>query len=337
LNPDTGATLWQTAYAPSDGDEWGSGPRCTPLAEEGRLYVQSMRGEFACLDQRDGRRLWGFSFEKDYGVKWAGGGDAPDAASRRRGHSGAPVVAGARIFVAVGSVDGATIVAFDKRTGQEQWRSGNDETAYAALITGRLAGRDQVIAYTAKGLTGLDLASGEPLWYVPLRTLANRHTSTPILREEEVIVSSHSLGLRSFRTARDGNALQAQPHWSVPALKTSIATLVQVDDHLYGQGPSQNFICIDARDGSQKWSQPGFGERPLVGYSAVLAAGKRLLVLTDDGQLVLLQATSERYAELGRFQACGKTWNHPALAEGRVFLRDRRELLAYDLAPASTP
>jgi outer membrane protein assembly factor BamB len=296
-----------------------------------------MRGEFACLDQRDGRRLWGISFENDYGVKWAGGGDAPDAASRRRGHSGAPVVAGDRIYVAVGSVNGATIVAFDKRTGQERWRSGQDETAYAALVTGRLAGRDQVIAYTAKGLSGLDLQSGEPLWTVPLRTLANRHTSTPILREDEIIVSSHSIGLRSFRTTRHGDRLQTVPHWSVPALKTSIATLVQVGDYLYGQGPSRNFICVDARTGAEKWAQPGFGEKPLVGYSAVLAAGRRLLVLTDDGQLVLLQATPDRYVELGRFQACGKTWNHPALAGGRVFLRDRRELLAYDLSAANPP
>jgi outer membrane protein assembly factor BamB len=331
LRPATGAQIWNAAYGPSDGDEWGSGPRCTPLADEDRIYVQSMRGEFACVSQEDGRTLWRFSFEKDYGVEWAGGGNAPTAASRRRGHSGAPVVLRDRIYVAVGATDGATVVAFDKRNGKELWRSGEDETAYAALITGPLAGRQQLVAYTAGGLRGLDLDTGEHLWQVPLRTAANRHAVTPILLADSVIVSSHTIGLRAFRTVAQEGRTRVAPLWSVPSLKTSIATMVHVAGHLYGQGPDQNFVCVDAATGDVKWDQPGFGERPLVGYSSTLAAGDRLLVLTDDGQLVLMRANPERYVELGRVQICGRTWSHHAFAGGRLYVRDRRALLAFDL------
>jgi outer membrane protein assembly factor BamB len=334
LRPATGALIWKTAYGPSDGDEWGSGPRCTPLADDDRIYVQSMRGEFACLSQEDGGVLWSFSFEKDYGVEWAGGGNAPAAASRRRGHSGAPVISGNRIYVSVGATEGATVVAFDKRNGKELWRSGTDETAYAALMTGSLAGRQQLVAYTAGGLRGLDLDTGEQLWQVPLRTAANRHAVTPILVADSVVVSSHTIGLRGFRTLADEGRTSVAPLWSAPALKTSIATMVHVTGHLYGQGPDQNFVCVDAATGEIEWSQPGFGERPLVGYSSTLAAGDRLLVLTDDGQLVLMQANPERYAELGRVQICGRTWSHHALAGGRLYVRDRRALLAFDLSGA---
>ncbi len=335
LQPDTGTEIWRTPYARTFGDEWGSGPRCTPLADDSRLYVQSMRGEFACLDQADGRRLWHLSFEADYGVHWEGGNDASDSASRRRGHNGAPVIVGTRIYVAVGSTRGASVVCFDKATGSEVWRAGSDETAYAALMSGRLAGREQVIAYTAGGLVGFGLDRGEILWRAPLRTAANRHVVTPILNKDTVTVSSHTIGLRSYHIDASGAGLTASLAWSKPALKTSLATLVQVGGHLYGQGPDQNFLCVQADTGSVKWSQPGFGERPLVGYTATLAAGDRLLALTDGGQLVLIAADPEKYRELGRVQICGRTWNHPALAGGRIYLRDRRQLLAVDLLPAS--
>lgn len=341
LKPETGEELWRTPYAPAQGDEWGSGPRCTPVADDGRLYVQSLRGEFACLDQTDGRRLWGFSFEKDYGVKWEGGNDGSDSASRRRGHNGSPIILRDRIYVPVGATNGGTIVCFDKKTGTEIWRVGSDETAYAPLMTATLAGREQVIAFSAPGLTGLMPTTGEVLWRIPLRTAANRHAVTPIILRDEVIVSSHSIGLRNFRieTGKSGqdSRFVARPAWSNPSLKTSLATLVYVDGFFYGQGPDRNLICVSATNGVVQWSQSGFGERPLVGYSATLAAGRRLLVLTDDGQLVLLAAEPSRYTELGRAQVCGKTWSHPALAEGRLYLRDRRALLAFDLpAPAGT-
>ena len=201
-------------------------------------------------------------------------------------------------------------------------------------MTGSLAGRQQVVAYTAGGLRGLDLDNGEQLWHVPLRTAANRHAVTPILAADSIVVSSHTIGLRSFRALADEGRTSLAPSWSVPSLKTSIATMVLVAGHLYGQGPDQNFVCVDAATGDVKWSQQGFGERPLVGYSSTLAAGDRLLVMTDDGQLVLMQANPERYTELGRVQICGRTWSHHALAGGRLYVRDRRALLAFDLSPA---
>jgi hypothetical protein len=63
-----------------------------------------------------------------------------------------------------------------------------------------------------------------------------------------------------------------------------------------------------------------------------MAVGKNLLVLTYDGQLLLLAANPEKYTELGRAQVCGNTWSHPALADGKLYVRDMRELQCFDLA-----
>lgn len=334
LDASTGAILWQTAYAPSTGDEWGSGPRCTPVAEDGRLYVQSLQGDFACLDQQDGRRLWGFSFSRDFGVRYLGGSDNSDAAARRRGNTGAPVIVGDRIFVTVGSTNNATVVCFDKRSGSERWRAGTDEAAYAALVSGRLAGHSQVVAYTAFSLLGLDVESGATLWRIPLKSHANRHAVTPVLDGDSMIVSSHTLGTRAFRVTGDPaprGAFTASEVWSEPQLKTSLATLVLVGRHLYGQGPDRDFICVEAATGTKRWSQRGYSDKPLTGYSATLASQSRLLVLSENGQLTLLEANPNAYRELGRQQVCGKNWSHPAFAGGTLYLRDQRNLIALPL------
>ncbi|MFN0067122.1 MAG: PQQ-binding-like beta-propeller repeat protein, partial [Limisphaerales bacterium] len=253
----------------------------------------------------------------------------PAAAARRRGHTGAPVLAGGRVFAVVGSTAGAGVVAFDAATGRELWRSQGDEAAYAPPVLARIAGIPQLVAFTAGALLGLAPADGRLLWRVPLKTAANRHAVTPVVDGDRVIVSSHTLGLRAFRVAQSGDGLTAAAAWARPELKTSLATTVLVDGHLYGQGPERDFICVRAADGEIRWRQGGFGEKALVGYTATLAAGRRLLALTEDGQAVLLAASPERYDELGRQQVCGRTWSHPALGRRMLVLRDQKDLRAF--------
>jgi outer membrane protein assembly factor BamB len=115
-------------------------------------------------------------------------------------------------------------------------------------------------------------------------------------------------------------------------LKINLSTPVRVGDYLYEQGPGPIYICADARTGETKWQAPGFGARGTENASTI-ALGKNLLILTDEGELVLAAARADQYTELSRVQACGKTWSFPALAAGRLYVRDARELICYDLAP----
>jgi outer membrane protein assembly factor BamB len=106
---------------------------------------------------------------------------------------------------------------------------------------------------------------------------------------------------------------------------------VLVDGYLYSQGPSRNFICADGRTGEQKWQAPGFGKE----NSSTISIGKNLLVLTDSGELVLIAATPSSYKELGRTQVCGNNWNFPAYADGKLYVRDARQLICVDLRDTS--
>ncbi len=337
VDASTGKEIWRRAYAESFADEWGLGPRCTPVLDGDRLYVQSCKGEFQCLSLKDGATQWRFSFEKDYAVPFVGKVEVPEAAARRRGHSGSPVIDGEKIVVAVGNTSGASLVAFDKKNGKVLWKSQSDEAAYSTLITATLVNTPQVIAFTADSLLGLRLADGELLWRVPLKTAAKRHAVTPIIQGNRIIVSSHSLGLICLEVMTGGEPrkLAVKEAWANHELKISLASLVLKDGHLYGQGPDKNFICVDAHDGRVLWSQPGFSEKPLTGYTSTIAVGKSLLALTEQGQLVLIAAEAGAYRELGRLQICGKNWSHPAYLGGVLYLRDNKDLIALGLRDES--
>jgi outer membrane protein assembly factor BamB len=337
LDAATGKEVWKQVYGESaEYSNFDPGPRCTPLVDGDRLYIQSGRGEFRCMSVKDGKIVWRFNFEKDFGATWFGNkGDNPDAketASRRHGNNGAPVIDGDRIFVAVGSPEGATLVAFDKLTGKKLWQVGNDNTAYSSLMVGTIAGIRQVVHFTADALMGVDAASGKLLWRVPIKTGAKRHTVTPILLEDGVIVSSHSVGMIRFRVTKTADGAKAEQAWVNKNLLTMLSTPVIVNGSLYGlgatRGKNTDFVCVDLATGKERWSQP----LVYADYASIIAIADSLLVLNSTGELFLLKANPQKYEELGRVQVCGKTWSFPAYANGKLYVRDKLQLLALPLA-----
>lgn len=316
LDAATGKELWQVAYDDMFEDEWGPGPRSTPILDENRIYVQSCKGEFRCLNIENGKILWAASFEKEFGVRFLGS-KANEGTASRRGNDGSGVIDGDRIFLPVGAND-ASLVCFDKRTGKVIWKSQGDEAAYSSLMMATLAGVRQVIYYSAEALMGIEADSGKLLWRVPLRTEAKRHAATPIIFDDCVVVNSQTIGLVCIKIVKDGESLKATQSWANKQLKINISTPVLVDHFLYSQGVGHNLVCVDASDGKLRWSQEGFGDK----YSSIIALGKNLLVVTDRGELVMAAADNSKYTELGRMQICGRTWNHPAYSNGKLYVRE---------------
>ena len=335
LDAATGKELWQIDYADRFEDEWGAGPRATPIIDRDRVYVQSCNGELRCLSLGDGKVIWGSSFETDFGVKFLGS-KAKEGTASRRGNNGSGVIDGDRYIVPVGNTEGASLVCFDKRTGKVLWKSGADEAGYSSFITATLAGTRQVVAFTADALLGAAVDSGRILWRVPLKTNAKRHAATPVVIGDTVAVNSHTLGILCFKIAKQGDAFTAGRAWENAEQKINLATPVLVGGHLYSQGAARDYVCVDAKTGATKWKQTGFGLGKK-DYASTIALGDRLLVLTEDGQLLLLAANPEKYTELARLQVCGNTWSYPAFADGKLYVRDARQLLCVDLSPSLLP
>jgi outer membrane protein assembly factor BamB len=322
----TGKEIWRAAIGPVYRDEWSAGPRSTPIIDGGRVYVQSCRGEFRCMDFASGKVQWGFSFERDYGLKFFGS-RAREGTAARRGNNGTGIVDGDAVIVPVGSPDNATLVCFDKKNGEVIWHVGTDEAAYSSVMVADIAGVRQVILLDADALIGVARKDGKLLWRIPLHTDAKRHAATPVIFGDTIIVNSHTIGLVAIRVKKTGAGVEAVRAWSNPALTINLSTPVRVDGYLYSQGPSKNFICADAHTGALKWEAPGFGKE----NSSTISVGKNLFALTDSGELVLVAADRSKYKELGRQQVCGKNWNFPAYADGKLYVRDSRELMCLGL------
>ena len=331
LDAKTGAEIWRAEIGDVYQDEWGTGPRSTPLIDGDRVFVQTCKGEFHCLNFSTGKTNWSVSFEKDFGVKFLGS-KANEGTAARRGNNGSALVDGDSIIVAVGATDGGTLVCFDKATGKVMWKTGNDESAYSSPVVATLAGVKQVVGFTADHLIGVDREHGDLLWSVPFRTNAKRHAATPLIFGDTVIVSSHSIGLVATKIVREGNVVRATPLWANQSLKINLSTSVRIGDYLYGQGAGQTYFCASALTGETKWKAAWPGANGTENTSTIVV-GKNLLALTDMGELVLLAANPNQYTELSRVQVCGKNWNFPALAEGNLYVRDSRELICYNLAP----
>ena len=326
----TGKDIWNTPYAGAEGDEWGSGPRTTPFVDGDRVYFQSMNGEFRCLNVADGKVLWGFAF-KNYGIPFST--KSADGTAARRGNNGSGIVEGDYVYVPVGA-KGASIVCLDKLKGREIWKTGDDEAAYSSFLVATLAGTKQLVAFTAEALMGLDLKTGAILWRVPVKTGAKRHAATPVIDGDTVTVNSQTIGLVRTKISKSGDGFAASQAWVNKPLMINLATPVLVDGHLYCYGPirTKDYVCVNAATGELKWTQTGFGiGKDQTDYASTIVVGKNLLVLTYDGQLVLMAANPAQYTELGRVQVCGKTWSHPAFADGKLYVRDGRDLQCLNL------
>lgn len=336
LDAKTAKEIWRTPLGQMYEDEWGPGARSTPIIDGDRVYALTCRGEFRCLNIADGKVIWGTSFEKDFGVKFLGS-RAEEGTASRRGNNGSGVVDGDHIILQVGSPSGASLVCFQKQTGKIVWKSQNDEAAYSSLMLANFGGVKQVIYFSGDALMGVGAEAGELLWRWPLTTFAKRHASTPIIFNDSVIVNSHTFGLLALRISKTGSGLKAEKAWQNRDLKINIATPVLVDGFLYSQGAGRNLVCVDAATGKLMWSQEGFGDK----LSSVVAVGKKLLVVTDRGELAMLEADPQKYTELGRAQICGKTWNSPAFADGRLYVREGLtggwKLSRFSMTPTTIP
>jgi outer membrane protein assembly factor BamB len=322
--------IWKQPFAKKYSDEWGSGTRATPIIDGDRVYAQSCNGEFRCFGLANGKTIWGTSFEKDFGVKFLGS-KANEGTAARRGNNGSPVIDRDLVFVPVGQTNGASVVAFNKETGKVVWKSGTDEAAYSSLVVADIAGVRQVIHFNADGLTGYNRDDGKLLWRVPIVTNAKRHAMTPVIIGDNIVVNSHTIGMISYLVSKDGEKMSAKESWRNKDVKINLCTPVLVGGFLYCHGPSKNYMCVDAASGKVKWTQGGFGQE----VSTTLAVGDKLVVVSDSGEMFILKANPDHYEELARAQVCGKSWNFPAFANGKLYVRDQREIACYAIGEST--
>ena len=313
----TGRELWTNGWD-AEFREWmgGDGPRATPTWSDGRVYALGALGELRCLDDRTGRLVWRVNILQDNG-----------ATNLPWGMAASPLVLPDVVVVLPGGPRGRSVVAYDRQTGRRKWSSLDDKQAYSSPVLVTLNGRRQILAITGRRLVALDPASGDLLWDYPWVTGNDINASQPLLVGERRILlsSAYGHGAALIEVTESGGRQSARAVWEHTRLKNRFSSSVLHEGFIYGL--DENILtCIDAETGDVKWKAGRYGHGQFV-----LASG-HLVVLSEDGDLALVRATPARHEELVRFAVLdGKTWNHPAIDDGVLLVRNLAEMAAFDL------
>ena len=320
----TGKRLWVTEY---DRDPFsppfGEGPRGTPAIADGKIYTLGGTGVLACWDLKTGDVAWKVDTLKEF-----------KAANLTFGVSGSPLVHAGKVYVNVGG-KGHGVVAFDAKTGKTVWQSTDDTASYSSPIIADLGGKKQVVFLTGAGLVGLDPETGKELWREPFKDKLQESATAPLVADGLLIGSSVTLGSVALKIGEKDGQLAAIAAWKNPKLNCYFSTPALVGkDQLYmingvlSITPSITLRCVDPASGKVKWEKPNIGKY----HAALVRTGdNKLLMLDDGGTLTLIDPDPAAYKELARAKVCGPTWAHPAVADGMVFLRDEKDLLAFKI------
>ena len=316
---ESGRELWTAAW-PSRFAEAADrdGPRSTPAWDEGRVFALGAAGDLVALDARSGEVLWRRQILDDN-----------DADNIRWGVSASPVIAGDLVITVPGGGEGRAVVAYDKRTGEPRWSALSDRASYTTPMLVTLAGRRQLLVVTATRAVGLEPADGQLLWEHPWATDMGVNAAQPVVAGPDrfILSAGYGHGAALVEVAEDDGKLTARAVWESQRMKNKLSSSVLHDGHLYGLDEGI-LACLDAANGELRWKGGRYG------HGQLLLVQGALVVLTDRGELALVEATPEAFVERARFAAiAGRTWNNPAIASGILLVRNGREMAAYRIAP----
>ncbi|MFO0866216.1 MAG: PQQ-binding-like beta-propeller repeat protein [Gemmataceae bacterium] len=316
-----GDRLWKVEYEISNfKSPFGNGPRGTPMIAGGKLYSFGITGVLTCIDLAEGKLAWKVDTLAENKAK-----------NLFFGASCSPIVEGKHAIVNVGA-KGASIVAYDAASGKSAWQSLDDAASYSSPIAvGSGEGR-QVIFLTGSHLVGLSPADGKLLWKYAFKDFLSESSTTPVVADGILFGSSITIGGVGLKLTSNDMKPDVKKEWTNDLLNCYFATPVAVGKHLFmvtGTKPpalktSATLRCVEAATGKELWNRPNVGT-----YHASLLrlADNRLLLLEEKGNLALIESDSKEYRELARAKICGNTWAHPALANGRLYVRDNKELV----------
>ncbi len=322
-----GKPLWSTPYArdPYKG-LFGSGPRATPAVVKGRVYTFGITGVLTCFDAKDGKQLWQVATQKEL-----------KAPKLFFGASCSPLVDGNLVLLNVGG-KGTSVVAFHAESGQIVWKKRDDGPSYSSPIAFGKGQTRQAVFLTQQGIVALHPADGTVFWQFPFKDKLSESSTTPVRVGDLLIGSSITIGSVGLRLKTEDGKPQAAEVWKAPELTCYFSTPIAVGkEHVYmvnGSLLAKQAIlrCVEASSGKELWKKPGVGTY----HASLLRTGDdRLLMLEERGGLVLLQPDPKEYKELARAKICGQTWAHPALAGGKLYVRDAGELICVELPPAA--
>lgn len=329
-----GSEVWQTAFGS------GGNPTCTPTVDPATGYIYGLTnkggGTLVCIDG-EGKEVWKTNYKDDFGGKMMSGW----------GFSESPLVDGDHLICSPGA-DNALIAALNKKTGTVIWKTnapdsdlgeaGKAGAGYGSVVISNAGGIKHYVQMVGRGLVGVSAEDGTLLWNY--NRIANRtaNAPTPVISGDYVFGSSgyNDGGSALVKLSANGDRIKVSEQYykDNKDLQNHHGGMILVDNHLYlGHGHNNGFpACIDLKSGKLKWE---IGRGPGSGSAAITYADGHLYFRYENHIMALFKANPEKLELVGEFKidsSNDKSWPHPVIYQGKLYLRDQDELLCYNIS-----
>lgn len=313
----TGKELWQHQWegamsVPFFAKKNGDWIRATPAIADGRVYVAGMRDVLVCMDLKTGNEIWKCDFTERFKS------EVPAF-----GFASSPLVDQGAVYVQAGGA----LCKLNAETGETIWRTlagqAGMDSAFASPVIETLCGVRQLVVQTRDELCGVEIESGKVLWNQPIDAFRGMNILTPTVHEDTVFTSAYGGRANLWRIKHEGDAWSVEQIWDEKH-QAYMSSPVLMPPYLYLHLRNTRFMCLDMTDGSEKWVT-----KPVGDYWSLIGADNRLLSLSSDGVLRLIEASPEEYRELDSLKVADDSWAHLAITEDMVFVRHLGGLIAY--------
>ncbi len=329
------AEEWVSAYSVIDGSLlWkyvipgkhtnvmgGTGPRSTPTIAGDRVYACSAVSRVVCIELASGTEVWSREL-----LELANANQSEFEALVSWGRSASPLIIDNQLIVPLGGVDDsqATLIALDKNTGDEIWRSGKDQISYSSPALNVLSEVPQILLISEKKLAGYAIADGSQLWSAdwPGNSNGSASVSQPIVVDAThiLITKGYGEGAKFLQVELVEGEWKVETLWANSrVLRTKFTNCVVKDGYAYGL--SDGILeCVSLSDGKRQWKNGRYRQ------GQVLLVGEHLLITSEAGEIVLVQVDPRNFDEVARFPVIGDvTWNTAALSGNRLLMRNSDE------------
>jgi len=313
----TGKQVWANSQSVRFDEAHGAGPRATPTFHKGKLYVQGAMGALQCLDASSGEVIWKRELTEDAEVKvpaW--------------GFSSSPLITNDKVISFAGGANGKSVLAYSLDTGEPAWEAGDGTHSYSSVHLATIDNVPQLLIPSNFGIQSFAPDTGALLWEEQIAAFADSARCVqPVMLPEDDFLFTDEIGTRRFEIIHTDGAWIVKKAWENKKFRPSFNDTVVHNGFAYGFD-GRAFVCVDIATGERQWKSGRYG-----GQVLLLPDMDNLLVLTDKGVVILIEATPEEHREITRFKALdGKTWNHPVIANGKLFVRNSEEVACFELA-----
>jgi len=313
------ANTWEAMYSQS-ANMGGDGPRSTPVWHDGRVYSLGALGELRCVDGNSGETVWRTDALQDTA-----------SSVLQFASTASPIVIGNKLIVLTGhpaGKNGRGAVAYHLHTGEPLWQSIEEKIAYATPSASVLLGVPQLLTFSGFHLLGIAPATGEELWRFPWNVNYDNSIAQPVtISTNQVFLSGgYGKGCALIDFSKTDGEWKIEQVWKNLFMKNKFSSSLLHEGYVYGLDETM-LVCIDPQTGRKQWKDGRYG------YGQIVLAQSHIIIQCGDGDLALVKANPEEWIEVARLEALGgKTWNHPAIADGRLLVRNHAEMACYDIS-----